>query len=172
MPTPAVVVFTARTVEQILAEGGTSAWKLHPDHARARAYCVCTRNSFARWSKAGHAEPHRAAFLVGKIANVVPALKRDKRYLIEFSEYALVNIKDVWVKGDRNPIKYVNLEDLEIDPAKLTWKLMPQPQSRPAVESAKSAAAGTPASVIVEAKQLVATAFGVPIESVEITVRA
>jgi hypothetical protein len=170
MPTPAVVVFTARTVEQILAEGGTSAWKLHSEHARTRAYCVCTRNSFARWSKAGHAEPHRAAFLVGKISNVVPALNRDGRYLIEFSEYALVNVPDVWVKGDRNPVKYVNLEDLGIDPATLTWNRMPQPQSAPA--ATKPAASGTPAGVLAEAKQLVATALNVSPDQVEIVVRA
>lgn len=171
MPTPAVVVFTARTVEQILAEGGTSAWKLHPDHARSRAYCVCTRNSFARWSKAGHAEPHRTAFLVGKISNVVPALNRDRRYLIEFSEYALVNVPDVWVKGDRNPVKYVNLEDLGIDPTTLTWKLMPQPQQQRTAATTPAASA-SPAGVLAEAKQLVATAFNISPDKVEIVIRA
>jgi hypothetical protein len=172
MPTPAVVVFTARTVDQILAEGGTSAWRLDPDHARTRAFCVCTRNSFARWSKAGHAEAHRAAFLVGKISDVVPALNRDGRYLIEFSEYAEINVPDVWAKGDRNPVKYETLEELGIDPAKLTWKLMPKPQSRPAVEGAKPTAPATPAGVIAEAKKLVATTFGVSPDAVEITIRA
>jgi hypothetical protein len=170
MHTPAVVVFTARTVEQILAEGGTSAWRLNPDHARTRTYCVCTRNSFARWSKAGHAEPHRAAFLVGKISDVVPALNRDGRYLIAFSEYALVKVEDVWVTGDRNPVKYVHFEDLKIDPATLTWNLMPQAQRTPA--AAPSVAPGTPGGIIAEAKKLVATAFDVPVEAVEITIRA
>jgi hypothetical protein len=55
----------------------------------------------------------------------------------EFSEYALVSIPEVWVKGDwRNPVKYVALEDLGIDPAKLKWKPMPKRQlgTTPAAE--------------------------------------
>jgi hypothetical protein len=168
VPTPCVVVFTARTTAQILADGGTSAWKLHPDHARTRAYCICTRNSFARWSKAGHAEPHRAAFLVGKIADVVPALNRDKRYLIAFSEYAEIIVPDVWAKGDRNPVAYRDLDDLRIDLAALSWKPMPQPSS---ISVPKPARPTTLAVVIAEAKQLVATTAGVSPEAVEITIR-
>jgi len=169
MPTPAVVIFTARTVDQILAEGGTSAWRLDPLHARTRAFCVCTRNSFARWSKAGHAEPHRAAFLVGKISDVVPALNREGRYLIEFSEYAEINIPDVWMKGDRNPVKYNTLEDLGIDQSKLTWKLMPKPSASAA---ASVPAIPEPALTIAEAKKRLAATFGVSTDAVEITIRA
>jgi hypothetical protein len=170
MPTPAVVVFTARTVEAIRAEGGTSAWRLHPDHARARTYAVCTRNTFAKWSKGP--EPHRSAFLVGKISDVVQAPNRDKgRFLIEFSEYALVNVPDVWAKGDRNPVKYVDIEELGIDPAKLKWKPMPKSegQTTPANEASPSADAPL---TIAEAKKRLAATFGVSTEAVEITIRA
>ena len=38
------------------------------------------------------------------------------RYRIEFSEYARVNIADVW-KGDLIPVKYSSIEDLGIDPS-------------------------------------------------------
>jgi hypothetical protein len=170
MPTPAVVVFTAKTIEGILAEGGTSAWRLHPDHARARTYAVCTRNTFAKWSKGP--EPHRSAFLVGKISGVVQAPNRDKgRFLIEFSEYALIDLADVWAKGDRNPVKYVDIEDLGIDPSKLKWKPMPKPQPgrTPAAEATLPVDAPL---TIAEAKQRLAATFGVSADAVEITIRA
>lgn len=170
MSTPAVVVFTARTVEAILAEGGTSAWRLHPEHAKARTYVVCTRNKFAKWSKGP--EAHRAAFLVGKVHDVVDAPgQKPGRYLIQFSEYALIDVPDVWAKGDRNPVKYVDIESLGIDPSKLKWKPMPE------VQSAKRAKAeATPSAdgalTIAEAKKRLAATFGVSPEAVEITIRA
>jgi hypothetical protein len=171
MPTPAVVVFTAKTKEMILAEGGTSAWRLHPEHAKARTYAVCTRNTFAKWSKGP--EEHRSAFLVGKIRNVVPALHRDeRRYLIEFSEYAEVKVPKVWAKGDRNPVKYVDIEDLGIDPAKLKWKPMPTPQAGTVPPYEPSAPADATPLTIAEAKKRLAATFGVSVDAVEITIRA
>lgn len=170
MSTPAIVVFTAKTVETILAEGGTSAWRLQPDHAKARTYAVLTRNKFAKWSKGP--EPHRAAFLVGKISDVVQAPNRDPgRYLIEFSEYAVIDLLDVWAKGDRNPVKYVDIEDLKIDPTKLKWKAMPK------ANAAKVSTPETPLApdgtlTIAEAKRRLATTFGVSTDAVEITIRA
>ena len=65
--------------------------------------------------------------MVGKVKDVVPTPARKGRFLIQFSEYALVNVPDVW-KGDRNPVRYVErLEDLGIDPLTLKWKPMPAP---------------------------------------------
>jgi hypothetical protein len=64
------------------------------------------RNSFAKWSKGP--EAHRSAFLVGKISDVVPAPKRPERFLIQFSDYALITVPDVWMKGDRNPVVRVH----------------------------------------------------------------
>ena len=49
----------------------------------------------------------------------------ENRYLIEFSEFARVNIPNVW-KGDRNPVKYRSADDLGIDFSKLKWEPMPE----------------------------------------------
>lgn len=170
MSEPAVVVFTAKTAETILAEGGTSAWRLHPDHAEARTFAVCTRNKFAKWSKGP--EPHRSAFLVGKIRDVVQAPNRDKgRYLIRLSEYAIVDIPDIWEKGDRNPIKYVDIESLGIDPAKLKWKPMPEMGDAPVATPEPPHIPDSPLT-IAEAKKRLAATFGVSTDAVEITIRA
>lgn len=166
-----IVVFTAKTVEQILAEGGTSAWRLDRNHARARTYVVCTRNAHADWAKGP--EAHRSAFLVGKISDVVPAPKRPKRFLIEFSEYALIDVPDVW-KGDRNPVKYVkDLDELGIDPLSLKWTPVPKPRAgarKGAIEVAASN--GDAPLTIAEAKKRLAVTFGVSPDAVEITIRA
>jgi len=47
------------------------------------------------------------------------------RFLIQFSEYARVNIPDAW-HGGRNPVSYGTLQDLGIDPSTLKWEPMPK----------------------------------------------
>ncbi len=162
------VVFTAKSIEHILNEGGTSSWRLDRNHARECVFAVCARNAKANWVEGP--EAHHSAFMVGKVKNVVPTADRKGRYLIQFSEYALVNIPDVW-KGDRNPLRYAAaLEDLGVDPSSLKWKSMPQRG-----ESAES----TPKNVLLtgapltmaEAKNGLALTFGVSPEAIEITIR-
>jgi hypothetical protein len=158
------VVFTFKSTERLLGEGGTSSWRLRRSNARACEFAVCTRN--ARDSRTEGPEPHQSAFMVGKVKDVVPTPDRKGRFLIQFSEYALVNVADVW-KGDRNPIRYAeSLQDLGIDPSTLKWKPMPaQP----------TATTPTPAApkglTIPEAKQGLSVTFGVPPEAIDITIR-
>jgi hypothetical protein len=166
MSQEAIVVLTAKSIERILKEGGTSSWRLGK-HARKCKYAVCTRNAYADWTEGP--EAHQSAFLIGKVRQVVKSPDHEDRHLVQFSEYALVNIPDVW-KGDRNPVKYSTLEELGIDPLALSWEPMPTiVESSTAVEEANS-----PASLpltISEAKKGLALTFGVPPEAIEITIR-
>lgn len=162
--TNAVVVFTARSTQNILNEGGTSAWRLDRNHALRCGFVVCARNGNARWVEGK--EAHHSAFLVGKIKDVVPTAEYPGRFLIQLSEYALVNIPDVW-KGERNPVKYSTLEDLGIEAATLTWKPMPKPTE---VLGTGNASGRTPLTID-EAKQGLAFKFSVPVEAIEITIR-
>jgi hypothetical protein len=163
------VVFTAKSIERILREGGTSSWRLERNHARKCDFVVCTRNAHADWVEGP--EPHHTAFLVGKIQDVVPS-QPDGRFLIKFSEYALVNIPNVW-KGERNPVKYETndaLKELGIDIASLTWQ--PMPEGTAARDSQKSAGGQAVAPLtIAEAKQGLSLTFGVKPEAIEITIR-
>lgn len=122
----AIIVFTGRSPTQIVNEGGSQAWALDPQRARECEYLVCTQNRKAGdW--AHPTEPHGEAFLVGKVSGVVHSKERQEpnRYLIQISEYARTKIPNVW-KGHRNPVRYATLEDLEIDPAKLSFERMQQ----------------------------------------------
>ena len=184
MPQEVVVVFTARRLERILAEEGTSAWRLNPKHTRQCEYAICTRNAHGHWDQGDWGngpEAHHAAFLVGKINKVIPSTappENDEsprnRYLIQFSEFAQVDIPGFW-SGDRNPVKYRRLEDLDIDFLKLKWEPMPKPDSAPAPVLAIPSAANSKPTVgrltMAEAKKGLALTFNVPPEAIEITIR-
>ena len=176
-----VVVFTARSIERILAEGGTSAWRLDPSRARRCEYVICTRNSNAKWDQGDWAngpEPHHTAFVVGRIQRVVPAIappengeSPENRYMIQFSEFARLNVPGIW-KGDRNPVKYMLLDNLDIDFSKLEWKAMPERDETAAVvEHLPVSGAAAGALTIPEAKKGLALTFNVPPEAIEITIR-
>jgi len=168
------IIFTAKSVETLLQEGGTSSWRLDRNHARQCVYAVCTRNAYAGWVEGP--EEHHAAFIVGKVKDVVPSPSRADRYLIQFSEYALVDVPNVW-KGDRNPVRYSNTDEvrkLGIDLSNLTWKPMPKPTEPDGIKAKGPAAKVSeelrPLSMN-EAKKGLALTFGVAPEAIEITIR-
>jgi hypothetical protein len=151
--------------EGSFAVGGTSAWRLDRNLARKCVFAVCTRNANADWVEGR--EAHHSAFLVGKIRDVVQ-VPDSSRYLILFSEYALVNIPDAW-KGDRNPVKYASLKEIGIDPSSLNWEPMPEPVEPPASRVVTDIAVAP--LTIAEAKKGLALTFGVAPETIEITIR-
>jgi hypothetical protein len=172
MSAEAAVVFTAKSIKRLLAEGGTSSWRLDRNRARQCDFAVCTRNAYADWVEGP--EAHHSGFLMGKVKDVVPSPdpEADGRYLIQFSEYARVNIPEVW-KGDRNPIRYVSLEELGIDLSTVTWEPMPEPAEPP--EPPREVVRGNNTAItpitIAEAKNGLALTFGVSPETIEITIR-
>lgn len=161
-----IVVFTAKSRDTILQEGGTSSWRLDRNNARRCQYAVCTRNAHADWVQGR--EPHHSAFLVGKVKDVIPSPENERRYLILFSEYAEVKIQDVWT-GDRNPVHYVHQNDLPINFEKLNWQRMPEHEERALEKEDKHQNSG--ALTIEDAKQGLSRTFGVPADSIEITIR-
>lgn len=167
MPNQCVVVLTAKSIETILREGGTSSWRLDRNNARQCRYVVCTRNANANWVQGP--ETHHSAFLIGKIRDVVPAPDYEGRFLIQLSSYACIDIPGAW-KGDRNPVRYMTLEDFGVDPAKLTWESMPQEQSHTDQATTHARSVATASLTIAEAKRALALAFGVRQEAIEITI--
>jgi len=175
MANDTVVLFTAKSVERILEEGGTSSWRLDRNHARQCGYAVCTRNSNADWVEG--MEEHHSAFLIGKILEVVPCPPTpennespEKRYLIQFSKFARMKLPNIW-KGDRNPVKYTSLESLGINPSSLKWEKMPEPISKPERKTGRSGKPGIQPLTMAEAKKGLALMFNVAPEAIEIIVR-
>lgn len=169
-----LAVFTFRSAERIIQEGGSQAWNLDPKNAIRCKYLVCCRNHHAKGGAEGP-EEHGAAFLIGKISSVEPAPERPERYIVRISEYALINSQTVVWPGSRNPVWYVDdLSDLQIDEVPFDWQPMPEgsevpPQNAQAVSGAISATSVK--LTIAEAKAGLAATFGVSPEHIEIIVR-
>ena len=77
----------------------------------------------------------------------------------------------MWEMGDRNPVKYVDIESLGIDPAKLNWRPMPNAGAA-AVSPPQTPTMTDGHLTIAEAKKRLAATFGVSTDAVEITIRA
>jgi hypothetical protein len=128
----AIVTFTAKSVGEILdpAIAGSGDWRLDPARARQAEFLVCTQNQHNPKLRDAVA-PHRAAFLIGRIADVV-ASPTPGRWLIRISEYILLEptIPNIWGKSGntRYPVRYTTLEDLGIDLGRLPpFRAVPPP---------------------------------------------
>ena len=170
MPHSAIAVFTANSRDEILEVGGSAAWVVAEKQARRREFLVCIRN--ARDVDFHDHEPHGTAFLVGRISGL-KAHGTDKkgmqRWIIEISEYAIVDYPEAWGEW-RNPVKYTTLDELGIDLTKLKFMPMPTPTKvltlPPPPDRSKAGAL-----TIAEAKAGLALQFGVPPEAIDILIR-
>jgi hypothetical protein len=173
-----VVVFTARSPERIVAEGGSQAWVLNPVRAKQCTWLLCTQNRHNPDHEFSDAtEPHGTGFLLGRISGI---RKSDDgggtRWIVAISEYARLSIPNAW-DGSRNPVRYASLDDLGIDINGLEFLPMPDaPPSTRIVErqsAASDAPLAAPAAVltIAEAKKQLAAAFGIKPDAIEITIR-
>lgn len=177
----AIVVFTARSPQRIVREGGSASWVLNAGRAENCDYLVCTQNQRNSWGDA--TQEHGSAFLIGRISGLeaMPEENGQMRWLIAISEYAFIDTQNVW-QGWRNPVRYATLEDLGIDPDTIDFKPMP-PRSANAAEDAvlegsDADSADSPddgviarALSIADAKTGLALMFGVSPDNIEIVIR-
>lgn len=171
-----IAVFTARSPERIIVEGGSQAWVLNPVRAKLCKWLVCTQNLHNPDHEFSDAtEPHGSAFLVAKISGISPSPEgREDRWLIEISEFARVTTPDVW-KHWRNPVRYSTLSELGIDVDRLKLEKMPDGKE-PAVKrepvAREASTTWPPATLTIpEAKKALAATFGVKPDAIEITIR-
>lgn len=155
----AVVVLTSKSMDTMFEEGGSGHWKASEDRIARCRYLVAVRHGHSGWSE--DETPHNTAFLVGRGLSVLPG--RDDRIIIGFREYALIEVPNVW-PGNRNPVAYLELEDLGIDPSSLEWIPFPEHQI---VEENRAKPL-----TIDEAKLGLAKALGISKDCIEITIRA
>jgi hypothetical protein len=164
-----IIVFSFFSIDTVLhRHGGSAAWHLDPARARQCDYVLMSRNARDERLERGATEPHRSAFLVGRLSEVVPDSERPQRYLLKFSDYALVDVPDVW-SGNRNPVAYGRLQDFGINPDALDWQPMPE-LAEPAAPAAAAQATDF-ATIIGQHKTAIAEALGVPRDAVEISIR-
>jgi hypothetical protein len=173
-----IVVFTRKSVEEIMQSGGSDDWVLDPEHARSTSYLVCTRNTKGSKGK----EPHGSGFLIGRISDIVEspvAEGASRRYLIQISEWARIDRPGLWTFG-RNPVRYLDIAELGIDVEAVEFEPMPSPGDKPLpmplpapLPAAHAGSNGRqPIKLtIAQAKAGLALGLGVSLDSIEITVR-
>lgn len=161
-----IVTFTSRTLGEILETGGSQQWKVNFKHARNATYLVCARN---RHGKLGDGpEAHKTGFLVGKISGLTPGSELPDRYMIRISEWAPIDMPDLWEFG-RNPVRYTTLEELGIASNSLEWRVMPD---RSLADTHPETPVREERLSIEQAKRGLAATFGVAVDAIEITIRA
>ncbi len=168
-----IVVFTARSPERIVSEGGSGAWVLDAARAKQCKWLVCTQNRHNRNHEFYDAtEPHGSAFLLGKIAAVVPSQAEgfEHRWMIAIDEFARIERPGVW-RGDRNPVRYTSLLELGISPDGLEFQPMPAATKEGRAPSESQVPPGRTGLTIAQARNGLAATFGVKPEAVEITIR-
>ncbi len=168
-----IVVFTARSPERIIKEGGSQAWVLNPARAKQCAWLVCTQNRHnPNYEFSDATEPHGSGFLLGKISAVRTSSEDDSgdRWLIAISEYARISYPGLWDHG-RNPVRYASLEELGISLDGVEFEPIPARSEAP-TPTAPHASLSSPAMLtIAEAKKALAATFGIEPDAVEITIR-
>lgn len=155
-----ITVFTSKSVETIVADGGSQSWALDRARAARCDYLVACRN--AHGDPEG-SEPHRQAFLVGKVADVVASTETEGRFKILISDFVTVSWEDGWEEGRRNPVAYYKDSDFTgNDGRPIDFKALPFKKLD-----------ATPRGLsIAEAKAGLAITFAVPESAIEVTIRA
>ena len=156
-----IVVFTARSPDRIIREGGSQAWVLNPVRAKQAKWLVCTQNRHHPDHEFSDAtEPHGTAFLVGKISGIVPSPENPDRWMIEISEFARISMPSIW--QGRNPVKYARLLEIVFtDIRNLKFEPMAQREAAKLVEYRAEPASSPHVLTIAEAKKALALTFGV-----------
>ena len=119
-----VLVFTCKGLETLIKFNGSQSWKLNRKRVLDCKYLICSNNTSHVLSE--NLNDHGQAFLVAKISNVSRPLGTifDDRWIIEFSEYAEVNVPNFW-KSWRNPVIYLPNSEIEIDFESLVFNPVP-----------------------------------------------
>ena len=161
-----VAVFTGKSLDSILGEGGSQSWKLDAGRARKCQYVVCTQNAHNVEAYADGTEDHGSAFLVGRISRIVPATAGDPaRWKIQFSEFARISVPNVWT-GDRNPVRYTTLDDLGMDLADSNFEKFDDQSTSTQAPTTEFAAL-----TIRQAKAGLAKTYDVDVDAIEIVIR-
>lgn len=155
-----VVVFTGKNLETMFSEGGSGYWKANTNSLAKCKYIVTVANARSDKFDKLSVENHSHAFMIGKIAGT---LKVEDRLVIQFSEYATIDIPNAW-SGQRNPVRYTDIGEFPIQTDSLNWQ--PFPKNKIAeVDNIKPL-------TIDEAKKGIAKMMGIATSCIEIIVRA
>ncbi|WP_433524026.1 hypothetical protein ACQPZ2_01955 [Nocardia pseudovaccinii] len=164
-----IVVFTAKSPQRIIREGGSEAWRLDIVRARRCEWLLVTQNRHNPGEQFDANQSHGSGFLLGRISRIIPAVYEPlpERWMIRVSEYALIEAPNAW-GGWRNPVRYTSLEERGISLDSVDFVEMPDPAAPAQPSTAPAPAMGL---TIVQAKAGLAATYGVETGAIEIIIR-
>jgi hypothetical protein len=125
-----LAVFTTETPVGILRQGGSRGWIVNPDRASVQRYLVCVHNHAHPAGRVpGSVTQHKAAFLIGRISDVVPSPgdNRPRRFKICITGFHRHTVPNCWRRWS-NPVKYTTLEEIGINPDDLDFHSVAEAQ--------------------------------------------
>ena len=158
----AIAVFTEKSLDDLLRQGGSGPWVGAEPRMKAQRYIVCVRKT-----KPGSVD-HGTLFMISKIKGVVEHgydKRGQQRWFVEFGDYAVLNVKTEW--SWRNPVKYTTLEQLGIAINKVKFQAGPTALVLPPIVDASAVKPLT----IAEAKAGLAVKFGVDPDAIDIHIK-
>lgn len=147
-----IITFTRNQLQEIKAKGCDYSWILNKQRAEKCEYLVCCHSEGAK---------RRDAFLVAlisRIRQVDDDAKGNHRWAIDISEYANIDLPNVW-QGWQNPVHYTSLDELGIELSSIKFDQMQKNNN------------DISSLTIEQAKQGLAKSFAVNPEQIEILIK-
>lgn len=171
-----LLLFTSRTVDQMVREGGSQAWVLNLQRARQCRYVVCAWNPRGEYAQPNVMVGHGEAFLVAPIESIEPAGPSEPagRYIVRFTRFAQPPQRRVVWGGQRNPVAYTTLSALGLSLDALRFELPASKRSQVPPSSGQPEAHSRGRAVpltIAAAKRGLALQYDVDPDAIEIVIR-
>lgn len=149
-----VVTLTFKEAQHIFTLGGCPSWSNRNRKAEACTYLVCTRNNSERRPFYNGHDPHGLGFLIGRICGIEPTPERSmpsQPHLVKEIDHTRINIcinkfarirvpelrqlvRMISGQPDINPVHFVSMSDLPINPDTLDWQNVP-PRDQHAIDA-------------------------------------
>ena len=161
------MVLTSKPLEEVFEAGGSGNWSANAAKVSSCEYVVLVKSDTYASQFPKDDILVGSAFLIGKVTGTKNSIE-GKRLIIEFGEYAEINLPDAWT-GNRNPVAYLDVKDLEdkyqdFSLTQLTWRRFP-------IEKVKEVDTAVPLT-IAEAKSGLAKALSIDPSQIEIRITA
>ena len=157
-----LALYTEKTLDAVLATGGSQSWSLDRRRASACNYAVLFQNS--PLTSFPGASPHGSAFMIGRVSSIAESTITPGRCLVRFDRYARINLIETWKW--KSHVRFLSGSDLpDLDIGHIEFEDMP---SEYGLNTGKSS---DQLNVLLSAQRDIARVFKVDPGRVEIRIR-
>lgn len=177
-----VGILTCKSLEDIIEAGGSGWWKIDPAKVKAAGKVLIMHNAHDKRAP-GDPSLHGKPLILATVADV--HRDEDGRYLIQFSEFAEVTSEGFSWPGYRNPVTYLNDDEVmrhlqvgewqempsvpfaQAQNVRQAWDAQHQPSAKQSMPAQRSFG-----QILEHHRAQIASELGVDFDAVRITVEA